>query len=124
MRKITRREVLGAAALAAASAARGQERRSPLTLWFRQPAKVWTEALPVGDGRIGAMVFGGVRTERIQLNEHTLWSGHPVEDDAPAVKDRIAEMRRLLLEGKYAEANEVGRKWRAPAPRPPEPHVG
>ena len=117
MRKITRREVLGAAALAAASAARGQERRSPLTLWFRQPAKVWTEALPVGDGRIGAMVFGGVRTERIQLNEHTLWSGHPVEDDAPAVKDRIAEMRRLLLEGKYAEANEVGRKWRAPAPQ-------
>ena len=117
MSKITRREALGAVALAAAGASRAQERRSPLSLWFRQPAKIWTEALPVGDGRIGAMVFGGVASERIQLNEHTLWSGHPVEDDDPAVKDRIAEMRRLLLEGKYAEANEVGRKWRAPAPQ-------
>jgi alpha-L-fucosidase 2 len=115
--KITRREALGAVALAAASAARGQERRGPLALWFRQPAKVWTEALPVGDGRIGAMVFGGVAQERIQLNEHTLWSGHPIEDDDPTVKDRIAEMRRLLLEGKYAEANDLGRKWRPPSPQ-------
>jgi alpha-L-fucosidase 2 len=115
--KITRREALGAVALAAAGTARGQERRSPLALWFRQPAKIWTEALPIGDGRIGAMVFGGVASERIQLNEHSLWSGHPVQDDDPTVKDRIAEMRRLLLEGKYAEANEVGRKWRAPAPQ-------
>jgi alpha-L-fucosidase 2 len=115
--KITRREALGAAALAVAGAARGQERRSPLALWFRQPAKVWTEALPVGDGRIGAMIFGGVASERIQLNEHSLWSGHPVQDDDHTVKDRIAEMRRLLLEGKYAEANEAGRKWRAPAPQ-------
>jgi alpha-L-fucosidase 2 len=105
------------AALAAAGAGRSQQRRSPLALWFRQPAKVWTEALPVGDGRIGAMVFGRVASERIQLNEHTLWSGHRVEDDDPSVKDRIAEMRRLLLEGKYAEANEIGRKWRAPAPQ-------
>jgi alpha-L-fucosidase 2 len=104
-------------ALAAAGAASGQERRGPLALWFRQPARLWTEALPVGDGRIGAMVFGGVASERIQLNEHTLWSGHPVDDNDPAVKDRIAEMRRLLLEGKHAEANEVGRKWRAPAPQ-------
>jgi alpha-L-fucosidase 2 len=117
VRKITRREVFGAAALAAAGAGRSQERRSPLALWFRQPAKVWTEALPVGDGRIGAMVFGGVASERIQLNEHTLWSGHSIEDDDPSVKDRIGEMRRLLLEGKYAEANEVGRQWRAPAPQ-------
>jgi alpha-L-fucosidase 2 len=104
-------------ALAAAGAVRGQQRRSPLALWYRQPAKVWTEALPVGDGRIGAMVFGGVAHERIQLNEHTLWSGHPVEDDDPAVKERIAEMRRLLLEGKYAEANAIGKAWRAPAPQ-------
>jgi alpha-L-fucosidase 2 len=117
VRKITRREVLQTAALAATGAARGQERRNPLALWFRQPAKVWTEALPVGDGHMGAMVFGGVASERIQLNEHSLWSGHPVEDDDAAVKDRIADMRRLLLEGKYAEANEVGRRWRAPAPQ-------
>jgi alpha-L-fucosidase 2 len=106
-----------AAALLAAPRGGAQPRQNPLPLWFRQPAKVWTEALPVGDGHIGAMVFGGVASERIQLNEHTLWSGHPVADDDPAVKDRIAEMRRLLLEGKYAEANAVGRAWRAPAPQ-------
>lgn len=106
-----------AAAMAAVRHARTQERRHPLTLWFRQPAKVWTEALPVGDGRIGAMIFGGVPSERIQLNEHTLWSGHILADDDPQVKDRIAEMRRLLLEGKYAEANAVGRRWRAAPPQ-------
>ena len=104
-------------ALAAAGALRARAAAHPLTMWFRQPAKVWTEALPVGDGHIGAMVFGGAASERIQLNEHTLWSGHAVEDDDPAVKERIGEMRRLLLEGKYAEANAAGRRWRAPAPQ-------
>jgi alpha-L-fucosidase 2 len=113
--KLTRREAI---ALAAAGAAlRAEPKGGAPALWFRQPAKVWTEAVPVGDGRIGAMVFGGVERERIQLNEHTLWSGHALDDDDPTVKDRIAEMRRLLLEGKYAEANEAGRRWRAAAPQ-------
>lgn len=48
-----------------------------LRLWYRQPAKQWVEALPVGNGRLGAMVFGGVTSERLQLNEDTLWSGGP-----------------------------------------------
>src|SRR5579872_6617668 len=49
----------------------------PLTLWYRQPAKLWVEALPVGNGRLGAMIFGGTVHERIQFNEQTVWTGEP-----------------------------------------------
>ncbi|BFH11662.1 hypothetical protein J6TS7_07620 [Paenibacillus dendritiformis] len=55
-------------------------RDEDLTLWYARPAGKWTEALPLGNGRFGAMVFGGVRRERIQLNEDTLWAGHPVSE--------------------------------------------
>ncbi len=85
---------------------------SATTLWFRQPAKVWTEALPVGNGNLGGMVFGGVEHERIQLNEHSLWSGHPVIEDSADARDVIAQMRKLLLEGKNAEADKLGAAWR------------
>jgi alpha-L-fucosidase 2 len=85
---------------------------SPLTLWFPRPAKVWTEALPVGNGNLGAMVFGGVEHERIQLNEHSLWSGHHVENDDPQVLDQIKQIRQLLFEGKFGEANSMGRPGR------------
>jgi len=61
-----------------------------LKLWYDEPAQEWTEALPVGNGRLGAMVFGKVETERLQLNEDTLWAGHPVE------RDRRAGSRRCL----------------------------
>jgi alpha-L-fucosidase 2 len=114
-RKTSRREVLQAAGAAlAAPLAQAQQRAetSPLTIWFRNPAKAWTEALPVGNGRLGAMVFGGITQERMQLNEHSLWSGHPVDDDDPKARETIAEMRKLLLEGKFAEANALGRGWR------------
>jgi hypothetical protein len=50
---------------------------SPLALWFRQPAKDWEEALPIGNGHLGAMIYGGVPTEHIQFNEHTVWTGQP-----------------------------------------------
>ena len=52
-----------------------------LKLWYNKPATVWTEALPVGNGRLGAMIFGGVEEELIQLNEATLWSGGPVKNE-------------------------------------------
>jgi hypothetical protein len=55
----------------------------PLSLWYRQPAKQWVEALAVGNGRLGAMVFGGVAQERIQLNEDTLWAGGPYDPANP-----------------------------------------
>lgn len=122
----TRRDLLRSAALALAarpaSGAPAAEPAAPLTLWFRQPGQVWTEALPVGNGNLGAMVFGGVLHERIQLNEHSLWSGHPLLEDFADAKDVIAQMRKLLLEDKYAEANKLGAAWRPPAsargPRP------
>ena len=77
------------------------------TLWYRQPAAKWEEALPVGNGRIGAMVFGGVRQERLQLNEDSLWSGAPQDADNPAALEALPKIRELLFAGKYAEAQRL-----------------
>ncbi|MCL4692284.1 MAG: glycoside hydrolase N-terminal domain-containing protein [Candidatus Hydrogenedentes bacterium] len=77
------------------------------SLWYAQPAAVWTEALPVGNGRLGAMVFGGVARERIQLNEDSLWSGGPQFADNPDALKHLDAVRELLLEGKYAEAEAL-----------------
>lgn len=65
-------------------------------LWYRQPAKVWEEALPVGNGRLGGMVFGGVADERIQLNESTLWNGYPLDPNNPESLTTLPEVRRLI----------------------------
>lgn len=83
---------------------------SPLTLWYRQPASVWTEALPVGNGRLGAMVFGGVEKERIQLNEESVWAGHPREGNNPSALRNLPEVRRLLFAGKETEAADLAGK--------------
>ncbi|MCX7046384.1 MAG: glycoside hydrolase family 95 protein [Candidatus Sumerlaeota bacterium] len=80
---------------------------NPWTLWYRQPAQAWTEAMPVGNGRLGGMVFGGVAEERIQLNEDTMWSGSPYDCDNPDALAALPEIRRLLFEGKYAEAQAL-----------------
>jgi alpha-L-fucosidase 2 len=76
----------------------------PLSLWYRKPARVWTEALPVGNGRLGAMVFGGVNQERLQLNEGTLWAGGPYDPNNPEALAALPELRKLIFDGKYAEA--------------------
>ena len=82
-----------------------------LTLWYRQPATVWTEALPVGNGRIGAMVFGGVADELIQLNEATLWSGGPVKTNInPTAVDNLPKVREALFKGDYEAANQIAKK--------------
>ncbi|MBC9932767.1 glycoside hydrolase family 95 protein [Chitinophaga qingshengii] len=73
-------------------------------LWYRNPARVWEEALPIGNGRMGAMIFGGVADERIQLNESTLWDGYPMDADNPAALKSLPEVRRLLFENKNNEA--------------------
>lgn len=78
-----------------------------LALWYRQPAKQWVEALPVGNGRLGGMVFGGVPQEWIQLNEDSLWSGAPQDADNPEALKALPEIRRLLFEGKYVEAQNL-----------------
>lgn len=79
---------------------------APLKLWYAQPAQEWTEALPIGNGRLGAMVFGGIQKERIQLNEETVWSGGPFERERPDAWQHLARARQLLFEQKYGEAQE------------------
>src|SRR3954454_5031849 len=80
---------------------------SELTLWYRAPASPWVAALPVGNGRLGAMVFGGVTEERLQLNEDTLWAGRPYDPVNPEAKNALPRVRRLLAERKYAEAAQL-----------------
>jgi alpha-L-fucosidase 2 len=78
-----------------------------LWLWYTRPAQEWVEALPVGNGRLGAMIFGGLETEHLQLNEDTLWSGGPKEWNNPSARDQLPEVRRLLFAGRYIEADQV-----------------
>src|SRR4051794_31030015 len=92
-----------------------------LILWYQQPAQQWVEALPVGNGRLGAMVFGGVATERLQLNEDTLWSGGPTDWNNPQAKDVLPEVRRLIFAGKYVETDALCRKMQGPYNQSYEP---
>jgi len=104
MSQWTRREFAQAAAIAGAALERSAAQPStPRTvLWFDKPADKWTDALPIGNGRLGAMVFGGVPAERVQLNEDSLWSGSP-------------EVRRLVLEqADYSGADRVCRQMQGP----------
>jgi alpha-L-fucosidase 2 len=80
-----------------------------LKIWFNKPAACWNEALPVGNGRLGAMVFGGIEKERIQLNEESVWTGKPRRDANPEALKSLPRVRRLLFEGKYTEAEELTR---------------
>ncbi|AXY74095.1 glycoside hydrolase family 95 protein [Paraflavitalea soli] len=90
----------------------GYSQQQPgLKLWYKQPSgKTWENTLPVGNGRLGAMVYGNVDTETIQLNEHTLWSGGPNRNDNPEALASLPEIRRLLFEGKQKEAEKLAGK--------------
>lgn len=86
----------------------------PLLLWYDKPAAQWLEALPVGNGRLGAMVFGGTRDERLQLNEDTLFAGGPYDPNNSQAIDALPQARRLIFEGKYKEANDlIGKRMMA-----------
>jgi len=78
-----------------------------LKLWYQEPAKTWTEALPIGNGKLGAMIFGGIEEDRIQFNESSLWTGEPRNYNQPGAKDYLAEIRKLLSDGKQQEAEEL-----------------
>jgi alpha-L-fucosidase 2 len=78
-----------------------------LELWYRQPAKEWTEAVPVGNGRLGAMVFGGIAAETIQLNEDTIWCGRPEALNRTAAGKQLPKIRELLFAEKFAEAEKL-----------------
>ena len=97
----------GGLGLATSASGAPLDARHPLTLWYRQPARTWTQALPIGNGKLGAMVFGGVHRERLQLNESTLWGGQPYDPVNPEALQNLADVRRLIFEGRIAEAEAL-----------------
>lgn len=80
---------------------------NPMKLWYNEPAQIWEEALPIGNGRLGAMIFGGVHRETIQLNEETVWAGEPGNNILPGLKEHLPEIRQLIFEGRHAEAQSL-----------------
>jgi hypothetical protein len=76
-------------------------------LWYDRPASYWTEALPLGNGRLGAMVFGGIKKELIQLNEDTLWTGEPIKRVNPEATQYLDQARELLFEGEYENGQKL-----------------
>jgi len=102
--------VLLFAGLIASAACRLAEAATPQpdwVLWYQRPADAWTEALPIGNGRLGAMVFGGTAHERIQFNEDTLWAGKPRDYVHQGAAEYLPVLRRLLGEGKQREAEQL-----------------
>lgn len=83
------------------------ERTKDNRLWYRQPATRWDEALPIGNGRLGGMVYGGAADEQIQLNEDTLWSGFPRDTIQYSSQRYLKQTRELIMSGQYGEAEEL-----------------
>lgn len=119
MAELTRRDLIAAAAGSAAilgaswmldqSTAQAQPTTAPnpLSLWYNQPADQWIKALPVGNGRLGAMIFGNVENERLQLNEDTLWAGGPYDPVNPEALAALPEAQKLVFEGQYKAAHDL-----------------
>ena len=78
-----------------------------MKLWYTQPAEKWTEALPVGNGRLGAMIFGGAAQERLQFNDDTLWTGEPHEYQHEGAAEYLPTVRKLLFEGQQRQADRI-----------------
>ena len=88
-----------------------------LKLWYNQPASEWMKSLPLGNGRLGAMVFGGIQKETIALNEITMWSGQPDPNQEQALgKQKLGEIRDLFFKGKLAEGNQLSQQLMAGTP--------
>jgi len=93
-----------------------------MTLWYRQPAESWLHALPVGNGRLGAMVFGSIPRERIQLNEDSLWAGGPRDTNNPEALTHLPKLRKLLFEGQYEQAEDLANKFSMATPKRIRPY--
>src|ERR1700744_741434 len=78
-----------------------------LKLWYNKPAEKWTDALPIGNGTLGAMIYGGVNSDHIQFNEQTLWTGGPRKYQRDSAAHYLPIIRKLLFEGKQAEAEAL-----------------
>ena len=76
-----------------------------LKLWYNKPASIWEEAVPIGNGKTGAMVFGGITSERYQLNDITLWSGFPEDGNNSSGPEILKKTRELISKGDYAKAS-------------------
>jgi alpha-L-fucosidase 2 len=85
----------------------GVDEWSGWTLWYEQPAARWEEALPVGNGRLGAMVFGNAGEERLQLNEDTLWAGQPLARERVGAREHLETARDLFFAGRYVEGQRL-----------------
>jgi len=83
---------------------------SDMKIWFNQPATTWNDALPVGNGRLGAMIFGNVENERLEINEESVWTGQERWDANPDALKSLPKVRQLLFEGKYKEAEDLAQK--------------
>ena len=79
-------------------------------LWYKEPAATWEDALPLGNGHIGAMVFGRVEEERIALNDDTLWSGYPKKKENPDALEYLPKVQKLVMEGNIQEAQALANK--------------
>ncbi|MCH7228395.1 glycosyl hydrolase family 95 catalytic domain-containing protein [Haloferula sp. A504] len=79
-------------------------------LWYEKPAEKWTEALPIGNGRLGAMVFGGTDEEHLQINEETIWTGKPRHYHNEGAVEHLPQIRKLLFEGKQKDAEKLAMK--------------
>ena len=82
--------------------------RDRIRLWYDEPASKWTEAMPLGNGRLGAMVFGTVLKERLQLNEESLWAGEPTDVYPEDFSENLRKLQDLILKGRISEARELG----------------
>lgn len=91
-------------------------------LWYKQPAKIWEEALPIGNGRMGAMVFGGIWTEHLQLNEESIWYGGPRDRNNPDALENLPEIRELLRSGHIKQAERLMRYALSGTPQSQRPY--
>lgn len=96
--------------LCAATLLQAQTSHSPYIIWYDRPAQAWEEALPIGNGRLAAMVYGNPQNEELQLNEETVSAGSPYQNYNPQGREALAEIRRLIFEGRNEEAQQLGGK--------------
>jgi alpha-L-fucosidase 2 len=89
----------------------GCRKKNDLELWYKSPAQKWTEALPVGNGRLGGMVFGDYNHERIQLNEESVWAGSKINNNNPQAKEHLKEIQKAIFKDEYKKALELSDKY-------------